>query len=288
MALPATEGFSGGSGALPDPPWTHLNNTIDQDGSGAGTVTAAGSDCLAVWNADSFGSDQSASITAKSTLSGDASQYLGLVLRSDGFAEGSGTMYQFFTDGGSDTRIVKVLAGTFSDLDTNNAVTVAVDDVLEFSVVGTALEVTLNGSPILTATDSDIAGGTTGIVAGSQFGAGFLFFDDWTADSSGGGGGGGTSPFTVTGRGSVTIISPAFLKIETDHADYPVFVTSGNAEPPNYYHVGMISWGTANGAMTAYPVTREVDLVEVPAGMDTLWYEFASGITAVITELADP
>ena len=92
---------------------------------------------------------------------------------------------------------------------------------------------------------------------------------------------------TVTGTGSVAISSPAWLS--TAISGRPITLTAGNANPRNWFHVGQLSWGTStHGAMTSYPITRDLDLVELPAGMTTLWYALASGVTAVITELASP
>lgn len=86
----------------------------------------------------------------------------------------------------------------------------------------------------------------------------------------------------VTGRGNFAITSPAVLSIAL--TGIPARLTYGAAEPKNWYHVGMLRWGTANGVFTAYPVTADTDLVILPAGMTILYYEFASGITATITE----
>lgn len=96
----------------------------------------------------------------------------------------------------------------------------------------------------------------------------------------------GAGIHVVSGRGNVVLESPAWLSIQM--VDLPDTVQSGFAEPANYYHVGMISWGTDHGAMAAYVVTRLIDLVQLPPGMTILYYEFAPGITATITELAAP
>lgn len=90
----------------------------------------------------------------------------------------------------------------------------------------------------------------------------------------------------VTGRGSFAIDAPAWISTSIDGIDGSF--ASGQAEPPNWYHVGMLRWGTANGAMLAYPVTGELDLVQLPSGMTELHYEFRAGITATIVELATP
>ncbi len=88
----------------------------------------------------------------------------------------------------------------------------------------------------------------------------------------------------VTGSGSFAVVSPAALSIGL--TGITGATGQGKANPPNYYHVGMLRWGTTHGVMTAYPVTSDTDLVALPAGITIVYYEFASGITATITELS--
>jgi hypothetical protein len=90
----------------------------------------------------------------------------------------------------------------------------------------------------------------------------------------------------VTGRGNFALSSPVWLSITI--TGRPSRLTSGAAEPPNWYHVGLVSWGTANGAMETYPVTRDLDLVQLPPGMTMFWYNFASGVTATVNPRAAP
>lgn len=289
MSIPVSEPFTGAAASLPNPPWTNTETgPVSLSGTGTGDIGGAG-DNIAIWNADSFPADQVATVTNTITLAGTGVTYVGLVVRSDAAAEASCNCYQFFTDGGSDTELVKIVAGTLTVLGTDNAMPANAGDVLSLSIVGSLLTASRNGTPVITVTDASIASGQPGLVLNSSFGIGFLAVDDWSADSvPTGGGGGGGSPHTVTGRGNVAVVSPNWLSIALSGV-FPPVTSTGQAEPANYFHVGMISWGTAaNGAMKAYPVTRLSDLVEVPAGMDTLWYEFQVGVTAVITELASP
>lgn len=89
----------------------------------------------------------------------------------------------------------------------------------------------------------------------------------------------------VTGRGNFTVGTCSWLSVSLSaHA----VQSKGNAEPPNYFHLGQLSWATANGAMVAYPVTRDLDLVQLPAGMRKVYYQFAPGLTATIVELTSP
>lgn len=148
-------------------------------------------------------------------------------------------------------------------------------------MTGSTIEGLVDGVQLAVVTDTHLAGpGRAGVWG--EFGTpGDITLDNLRAF--------GVDPHVhpVSGRGNFSVTSPAWLSTEVP--TIPDRLSAGLAEPPNNYHVGMISWGTvAHGAMAAYPVTRQLDLVAVPAGMDTVWYEFAAGVTATITELAAP
>jgi len=285
MALPAVESFIGGAGPLADPPWTTPSPDQPQlDGSGACEVGGAGSDEIAVWNADVFGNDQYVAITVHTVATPVHFCGVNMVVRSDGADFSTGTCYLTTWDGGIQFEIYKLIAGTFTRLDQQNATLPIDGDVLRFDVVGSSLTYTLNGVQVASAIDSDITSGQPGFDLTSDDGAGFLQITSWTADES-------TGPpppgiHVVTGRGSVVIDSPVWLS--TAISGRPAHLGNGPAEPVNFLHMGSISWGTANGVMNRYIVTRDLDLVELPVGMTELHYEFADGITATITELGAP
>lgn len=286
MSLPVAYAFPGSAGVLPDPPWSAIgpsglylrgDGTTDVDPS----VTAPN---LSMWNADTFPDDQIHSVVIAGTPSGDDSVELGLFCRSDGGTFTGGTFYLAYTDGGSVTRLEKWVANTMTPLGSADSEVFASGDILEFECTGSTQYVRHNGTPIITGTDASIVSGQPGLYSISLFGPGFAGLSDWNADGSG-----GATPgaHVVSGRGNFPITSPAWLS--TTITGRGVLQTSGQAEPPNWYHVGMLSWGTAaNGTIVAYPVSRDLDLVQLPAGMDTLWYQFATGVTATIIELASP
>ncbi len=153
------------------------------------------------------------------------------------------------------------------------------------SAVGTTINVNINGVDRITVTDSSGSTGLGGfeIAGGSTTGCNL---DNFSVDDVVSGPPAGTH--IVTGRDNFTLdITTTFLS--TTITGRTVNMTAGQAEPPNYFHVGMISWGTvAHGAMKAYPVTRDLDLVEIPAGCDKLWFEFGPGVEATIVELTAP
>jgi len=50
----------------------------------------------------------------------------------------------------------------------------------------------------------------------------------------------------------------------------------------------MLSWGTVNGVMAAYPITRDLDLVRIPPDMTHVSFAINGGCTVTITELVTP
>lgn len=284
MALPATENFTGSAGAVTNPPWTPSPIVaLAYDGSGHGTVnTGAAQDGTALWNADAFPDDQFSQCVVAFSPSNPGDDFINLYVRC---VESGGAItdgYAMFTDAQTDTEIGKFNSGSYTQLATDPSIVWASGDVLRFTVTGTQLTLELNGTPVLSISDSDHTSGAAG--AGIFSTTANAKIDDWVGDAAAAGTPG---VHVITGRGFLTFDgTPAYL--ETQLSGALSSRSTGAAEPPNYYHAGMISWGTSHGAMVAYPVTRETDLVAVPTGMTTLWYEFESGINATVTELSAP
>jgi hypothetical protein len=285
VTLPASYLFPGSAGPLPDPPWIMPGpGALQLRGDGTTDVDPVGTNvCIAMWDADVFPDDQVHSVVIAGTLPADDSVELGLICRSDGGSFSGGTFYLAYTDGGSHTRLEKWVAGVETDLASADSQVVASGDVLEFECSGAIQTVRLNGTPIMVAADTSILAGQPGLYSISLVGQGVAGLSDWNGDGSG-----GSTPGThvLTGRGNTAIDGPAWLS--TSITGRPSSLGNGEAEPTDWFHMGSISWGTDNGAMTRYIVKRELDLVQVPAGMTTLWYEFPAGVTATIVELSAP
>lgn len=281
MAIPVADNFNRANGGL-GANWSTITsrsapqivgNLVEASAVGAATDSAAR------WSADAFNADQFAQI-AITTINTDVNKAVGLVVRAASAAQ---TYYKLTAKGPialSLVELVKTVAGVNTTLASGTEV-FATGDLLRLAVTGSALVASKNGTPILQTIDSGIATGNPGIYLFD--GTGSLSdsqLDNFTADNV------ASTVHTVSGSGSFAVASPSFLK--TSITGRPSIVTSGAANPPNWYHVGMLSWGTANGVLTAYPVTRDLDLVQLPAGMNIVYYEFVSGVTAVITELGGP
>lgn len=268
----------------PNPPWISPRFIYVMVGDGAGHATPqhASADSYLTWTADTFTADHYSQIVVANNPGSPATNYVYLLVRTPN-SSGSGDPdgYLFWTDGQSDSALNVYAGGSSSALAIDNTITYTAGDVFKLECVGSMITAYKNGTSILSASDGTYTSGFPGIGAW-QASSGVLL-GSFEADNASGG-----SPgvHTVSGSGSFTVSSPAWLS--TAITGRPGQIVSGNANPPNWYHVGMLSWGTANGAMVAYPITRDLDLVELPAGLDTVWYEFIGGVTAVITELSGP
>lgn len=222
-------------------------------------------------------------VTADVILPGAGGSYAGVVARWTGGISGTGYDWVFSI---SDTRWYleksvagfKTTLGTFLDAAFTSGTRSATLDC-----TGTTITGSVDGTPQVVATDAAIgvansAGLTIAPAAGDSPVIDNILASDVALPPPG--------THVVVGRGSFSIAGHEWLS--TSIVGRPSHLTAGAAEPPNWYHVGMLSWATPNGAMESYPVTRDLDLVHIPAGMQTVFYEFAGGVTATIKELTSP
>lgn len=286
MALPAMYSFPEGSGVtLAGPPWLVVAGYAPLEGDGAGHCMNSdpSTDNTCLWTADAFSADQYAQTTVANNPGAGGQHYALIFLRSPNVTfAGPPDGYAFWCDGVSDAGIGLVSGGTFSTLASLSSLTYASGDTFKFEAIGTNLTAYKNGVGVMSATDSTYTGGYPGLdIYDTSFGT--VRLGSFLADNAGGSGG---TVHAASGRGSFTVTSPNWLS--TAVSGRPGQLTAGNAEPPNWYHVGMLSWGTSNGAIESYPVTRDLDLVQLPSGMTTVWYEFITGISVIITELSTP
>jgi chitodextrinase len=88
--------------------------------------------------------------------------------------------------------IWKYTAGTYGVVAVHSTQVGLANDVVKLAAVGATLSLSVNGTVILTATDSDFSGGSPGWGGGAPTSP-LAFIDDWTGDDgTSGGGGGGT------------------------------------------------------------------------------------------------
>jgi hypothetical protein len=88
--------------------------------------------------------------------------------------------------------------------------------------------------------------------------------------------------YTLTGSGTQALAYPASLAIVI--TAHPTVVSSGNANPTNYFHLGLIRLGTSKGHLPAIPIDAANQLVPCPNGANILGYNLVSGVTITVEE----
>ena len=222
-------------------------------------------------------------VTADVVLLASGGSYAGVCARWTGGISGTGYDLVFSV---SDTKWylessvagVKSTLGTFLDSSFTSGTRQCTLDCS-----GTTIIASIDGIPQITVTNSAVSAANFAGLAVAPAAADSPAIDNFIASDV-------TPPppgtHVVSGRGNFSIAGLGWLS--TSITGRPGHLTHGAAEPPNYYHVGMISWATTNGTMASYPVTRDLDLVQIPTGMSELFYEFVVGVTATIVELSGP
>lgn len=154
---------------------------------------------------------------------------------------------------------------------------------VELRMEGTSIQLLVDGVSRISVTDSSLTGaGVSGLNVGGATDTALLMDNFTVADLS------GTPPGThiCTGVGDATIDSPSWLSVAI--TGRPTTSGNGDANPPNWYNIGKLSWGSDNGAITARFLSRDLELIELPAGMTHLWWTLPAGETATVTELSAP
>lgn len=179
MALPASESFTNSDGVgltTHSASWTYNSGTFAINTNAV--RPNSGGENGARWNADSFNADHYSTITVTSL---SAAVFIGVAVRLD---TGSAVTYYLYYVSSTNRYFGKLVAGTYTDLQTPAGAGASVSDVFSLEVSGTAITPKRNGSldsAFTTATDSAIASGAAGIAGfdSSSSARG----DDWTADN---------------------------------------------------------------------------------------------------------
>lgn len=203
-----TEDFAGAAADLTTP-WVQWDTVIShpfrRDGSGLGSPTLTSLDSGAIYN-NTVGNDQYSQFVPQFNGPADTTKYIYLLLRAPNTANSylAGSFYWFWSDGGSDTQILKTTNGAAlaTNIKTDNTFTYASGDTIKFEVVGTTLKVYKNGTVFsgLTVTDATIASGFPGMGAEGSV---LPTVDNW----QGGDVSAGTIPFVGARRGTMAVTS---------------------------------------------------------------------------------
>jgi hypothetical protein len=137
--------------------WTIEQGTASVSGNAVGIATGgADSRFLAVRN-ESYPAEQFAQATC--TVAPTGTNTIGVCVRGSAIAE---TFYAFYCDA-TDRYLFKVVTGAVTVLAQQAGASMAVNDVLRLEVSGTSLTAKVNGTAVLTATDSAISSGAPGL-----------------------------------------------------------------------------------------------------------------------------
>jgi hypothetical protein len=173
----ASDGFARPDGTL-GPNWTGFSEGGMVISSGmvvGGNPTNSGD----MWAGQSFSSDQYSQITVTSAaLTGN--EWIGAVVRAQ---DGGQDLYlgMYYWNGGSpELMLFNRINGSWAQLGTYPCGTLAAGTRLELTVVGSSLAFSENGVPEVTASDTNLTGGSPGIMAYGTASAG-----NWTGGNAG-------------------------------------------------------------------------------------------------------
>jgi hypothetical protein len=158
MGVIATDNFTRADASTLGSNWTNTDSSSWGISSNQAHCTATGGDSFAftVWNANAFPNDQYSQITISSLAA-----LTGLICPGVRMSLSAETSY-FCQELSNTLYIVKMVAGSNTNL-TSGSYTPAVGDVIYLSAVGTTLTAKVNGTTVLTTTDSSISSGSAGM-----------------------------------------------------------------------------------------------------------------------------
>lgn len=141
--------------------------------------------CFEVWTAGTFTANQTAMATISTWVASGDSQ-VGVSVRNS-TAGTARTLYACVARrGGSNTSFIrKYVDDTGTDLVTENAITWAATDVIMCAAKGPLISMSRNGTVILTATDTEIAGGNPGLTLYNDTSEANVALDNWSATRTG-------------------------------------------------------------------------------------------------------
>ena len=93
------------------------------------------------------------------------------------------------------------------------------------------------------------------------------------------------APYTLTGSGIQAISAPGCLAIVV--TVFPTAYGAGNASPSNWYDLGLLRVGNAQGYLSTVPVDATNLLLPCPAAATHLGYSLKPGVTITAEERAE-
>jgi hypothetical protein len=161
MALPATEAFTGASGALAGS-WTQtfstFGSTLNRNGSGVGAVVGSAAAASAKWNADTFNNSQYAQAEYRSAAMGEFVEPIARAAGTDGTFGG----YGHFA-GPSGSGLEKYVNAVVTNLASFGA-TPSTGDIIRVTASGRVVTAYRNGGYVGQASDTSLTSGAGGLV----------------------------------------------------------------------------------------------------------------------------
>ena len=144
--------------------------------------------------AETYTSDQYSQVQVTSTqLTGG--QWIGPAVRSQNGGQNQYLGIYFWNSGSPQLRLYKRASGSFSQLGASYPTTgLAAGMTLGLTATGSAVSFLLNGSPVITVTDTSLTGGAPGIMA-----FGTATADNWTGGDVAGSSSAGAASYTIGG-----------------------------------------------------------------------------------------
>jgi hypothetical protein len=223
----AADNFNRANGALGSN-WTAISDgalTISSQlvgGANGGGVTGG------IWNAATFGSDQSSQIEVTTTqLTGG--QWIAAVVRVQNNGQNGYAGLYFWNNGSPVMMIFKRTSGSWAQLgSTYSSGALAAGTQLQLKAAGSTISFLQNGVQRISVADTSYTGGAPGIMA---YGTGKA--DNWAGGSLGGGGGGGMFSVggTVSGLGGTVVLqngADTVTAITSGPFTFPTSVASGS------------------------------------------------------------
>jgi hypothetical protein len=91
-------------------------------------------------------------------------------------------------------------------------------------------------------------------------------------------------PYSLSGNGIQAIGQPASLTVSV--TTFPLTSTKGAGNPPNYYHVALLTPGDAAGWYSPIPVVENPQRIPLPPGCTQLGYACINGAQLSVSEVA--
>lgn len=89
--------------------------------------------------------------------------------------------------------------------------------------------------------------------------------------------------YTLNGAGTMNL-SLGVTRLYVSVLAFPPGISVGTATPPNYFHVGMLRWGTHGAWYPARPIDAQVMVVDLGEDAQTFGWSLAGATSLQVVE----